>query len=69
MDVNWYTAEIMVQETLHAQRAKAEVARLAAIARQYRTRRGVVARHRVHVHARDDPHRVSCGVRLRRVGD
>ena len=39
MDVNWYTAEIMVQETLHAQRANAEVARLAAVARQYRTRR------------------------------
>ena len=43
MDVNWYTAEIMLQETLHARRAKAEVARLAAIARQYRTRRRIGA--------------------------
>ena len=43
MDVNWYAAEIMVQETLHAQRAQAEVARLAAIARQYRTRRRIGA--------------------------
>ena len=43
MDVNWYAAEIMVQETLHAQRAKAEVAGLAANARQYRTRRRIGA--------------------------
>jgi hypothetical protein len=43
MDVNWYAAEIMVRETLHAQRASAEMARLAAIARQYRTPRGIGA--------------------------
>jgi len=43
MDVNWYAAETIVQETLHARRAKAEVARLAAIARRYRTRRGIGA--------------------------
>jgi hypothetical protein len=43
MDVNWYAAETMVQETLHAQRARAEMARLAAIARQYRTPRGIGA--------------------------
>jgi len=43
MDVNWYAAETMVQETLHARRAEAEMARLAAIARQYRTRRRIGA--------------------------
>lgn len=43
MDVNWYAAETMIQERLHAQRAKAEVARLAALARRYRTRRGIGA--------------------------
>jgi hypothetical protein len=43
MDVNWYAAETMVQETLHAQRAKAEVASLAATARLHRTRRGMGA--------------------------
>jgi hypothetical protein len=40
---NWYTAEIMIQETRHAQRARAEMARLAAIARPYRTRRRIGA--------------------------
>ena len=43
MDVNWYTAEIMIQETLHARRAKAEVAHLGAIAPQYGTRRRIGA--------------------------
>ena len=43
MDVNWYTAEIMMQETLHAQRAEAEVAHLAATARRHRTRRRIGA--------------------------
>ena len=43
MDVNWYAAEIIAQETLHARRAKADVARLPAIARQYRTRRRIGA--------------------------
>ena len=43
MDVNWYAAETIVQETHRARRAKAEVARLAAIARPHRTRRGIGA--------------------------
>jgi hypothetical protein len=43
MDVNWYAAETIVQETLHARRAKAEMARLAATARPYRTCRGIGA--------------------------
>ena len=43
MDVNWYAAETIVQETLHARRAKDEMARLAATARPYRTRRGIGA--------------------------
>jgi len=41
MDVNWYTSEKIVQEALHAQRAEAEVARLAADSRRYRTRRRI----------------------------
>ena len=40
---NWYAAEIMIQETLHAQRARAEMARRAALARPYRTPRGIGA--------------------------
>jgi hypothetical protein len=43
MDVNWYSAETMIQERLHAQRAKAEVEHLAAIVRQHRTRRSIGA--------------------------
>jgi hypothetical protein len=63
MDVNWYAAETMIQETLHARRAKAETARLAATARQYRTRRGIGAAPIKLGRAR-----VGVGIGLRRVG-
>jgi len=39
MDVNWYTMEKMVDDVLRAQRAKAEVAHHAAIARRHPTHR------------------------------
>ena len=39
MDVNWYVLEMMVGEELRAQRAKAEVVHLAAIARRHPARR------------------------------
>ena len=41
MDINWYTHETMVRETLQARRAKAETTRLAATARRHRTRRWI----------------------------
>ena len=41
MDINWYTSEKIVEEALRAQRATAEVARLAAGAPRYRMRRRI----------------------------
>jgi hypothetical protein len=41
MDVNWYTSEKIVEEVLRAQRAKAEMVRLAAVAPRYRMRRRI----------------------------
>jgi hypothetical protein len=39
MDFNWYTFEKIVHETLGARRARAEAARLAAVAPRYWARR------------------------------